>query len=57
MKVFNINSIIDSLIETVRENINEGYSGYDFVATESLKINDLMDELYHPQSLIEDDED
>ena len=56
MKVFNINSIIDSLIETVRESI-DGYSGYDFVATESLKINDLRDELYRPQSLSEDDED
>lgn len=56
MKVFNINSIIDSLVETVRENI-EGYSGYDFVATESLRINELRDELYRPQSLIEDDED
>lgn len=56
MKVFNINSIIDSLIETVRENI-DGYSGYDFVATESLNVNSLRDELYRPQSLSEDDED
>lgn len=56
MKVFNISDIFDSLIETVRESI-EGYSGYDFVATESLRINDLRDELYRPQSLIEDDED
>lgn len=56
MKMFNINSILDSIVETVRENV-EGYSGYDFVATESLKINELRDELYRPQSLIEDDED
>ena len=56
MKMFNINSILDSIVETVRENV-EGYSGYDFVATESLKINELRDELYLPQSLIEDDED
>lgn len=56
MKVFNINSILDSIVETVRENI-DGYSGYDFVATESIRINELRDELYRPQSLIEDDED
>lgn len=56
MKMFNINSILDSLIETVRESI-EDYSGYDFVATESLRINDLKDELYRPQTLNEDDED
>ena len=56
MKVFNINSIIDSLVETVRENI-EGYSGYDFVATESLRVNSLKDELYRPQTITEDDED
>ena len=57
MKVFNISSIIDSLVETVRESIDiDGYSGYDFVAT-TLNVNDLRDELYRPQSLIEDDED
>ena len=53
--IFNIDSVIDSLIETVRESI-EGYSGYDFVAT-SLNVNSLKDELYRPQSLSEDDED
>ena len=58
MKVFNINSIIDSIIETVRESIDiEGYSGYDFVATESLNVNSLKDELYRPQTITEDDED
>lgn len=57
MKVFNINSIIDSLVETVRESIDiEGYSGYDFVAT-TLNVNALKDELYRPQTLNEDDED
>lgn len=55
MKVFNINSILDSLVETVRESI-DGYCGYDFVATESLNINSLKDELYRPQT-IKDDED
>ena len=54
--IFNISDIIDSLVETVRENIEEGYSGYDFVAT-TLNLNDLRDELYRPQSLSEDDED
>lgn len=54
--IFNISDIIDSLIETVRENINEGYSGYDFVAT-TLNVNALKDELYRPQTLDEDDED
>ena len=53
MKVFNINSIIDSLVETVRESI-EGYCGYDFVAT-TLNVNDLRDELYRPQTLDEED--
>lgn len=58
LKIFNIDSIIDSIIETVREGIDiDGYSGYDFVATESLKLNDLRDELYRHQSLSEDDED
>lgn len=55
MKVFNIDSIIDSLIETVRENIEEGYSGYDFVAT-TLNLNGLKDELYRPQTLTEDED-
>lgn len=54
--IFNIESIIDSLIETVRESI-EGYSGYDFVATSLLNVNSLKDELYRPQTLNEDDED
>lgn len=53
--IFNIESIIDSIIETVRENIDvDGYSGYDFVAT-SLNVSSLKDELYRPQTL--DDED
>ena len=55
MKVFNISDILDSLVETVREGIEGGYSGYDFVAT-SLNVNSLRDELYRPQT-IEDDED
>lgn len=49
MKVFNINSIIDSLVETIRENV-EGYNGYDFVAT-TLNVKCLKDELYRPQTL------
>lgn len=52
--IFNISDIIDSLIETVRENIVDGYSSYDFVAT-SLNLSSLKDELYRPQTL--DDED
>ena len=54
--IFNIDSVIDSLIETVRESI-EGYSGYDFVATESLNVNSLKDELYRPQTITEDDDE
>ena len=56
MKIFSITDIIDSLVETVRESI-DGYDGYNFVATESLKIDGLRDELYRPQTINEDEED
>ena len=55
MKMFNISDIFDSLIETVRESMEDGYCGYDFVAT-TLNLNGLKDELYRPQTLTEDED-
>lgn len=56
MRIFNISDILDAVIESIRSEL-DGYTGYNYVATESVKANELRDELYRTQFIRDDEED